>query len=104
MNNSRKTPIIMVVIFLILIILSFIIYSVITSGKPQGKYLEISNLEDYTKDKPVNSATLNYIKETLYKTVNLNLEKPVRNHSVKDVVIREGSFSQEEKDGFQAVH
>jgi hypothetical protein len=57
--------------------------------------LRIKNLSTYTQGKPSNKNTVNYIEHAIFTTVNLNLDTPIQNKSIEDVLIRDGSFSQE---------
>ena len=96
MQNIRsKKKVIIISVIAILSIIALIVYASIMSTRPKDDYLNISNLDTYTNGKPSDRDTLNYIKETLFKTVNLNTNPPVTSNSVDDVMIREGTFSQE---------
>lgn len=56
--------------------------------------LEIANLSDYTNGKPSSKDSLEYIKYDLLRTVNKNVDNPVDSNSIKDVLIRDNTFSQ----------
>lgn len=100
MFNRKKINLKTIIIFAIVVFLAIVaVVSVlyINSNQRNG-YLKISNLGDYTKGKPTNPNTVRYIEEQLYKTVNMNLEKPVKSNSVKDVLIRYDTFRQDFND------
>lgn len=66
-----------------------------TSVRHYDGSMEIQNLSQYTRGKPSNPDTLNYIKYDLFRVINQNLDSPVAANSVKDVMIRNDSFSQD---------
>ncbi len=91
--NKKLLFIIGAVVFIIASILLVIQLS-LTSTNPNGDQLEISNLNEYTNGKPSNRDRLDFIKHNLLEVVNLNVDTPVENESIKDVVVRKGSFTQ----------
>jgi len=94
--NPQKKLLIITLSFVLLVILASAVYWYISSrNNPEGDSLVIKNLDSYTQGKPSNKDTLNYIEHMLYTTVNLNLNKPVKDKSIEDVMVRDGSFSQE---------
>ena len=98
-KEKQFSPLIIGVMSVVLIVLSIIII-VVMSNQKSSEYkdkdnFEISNLSKYTSGKPSDKETLDYIKHALYETVNKNSEENIPSGSIKDVLIRDGSFSQE---------
>lgn len=94
-------------IFVLIIILISIIYIFMmnNNGNRYGDQLTIANLDEYTKDKPTDKDAIDHIQFALLQTINSNLNKPVGNNSIDDILIRSGSFKQskEEKTGIHSV-
>lgn len=94
--NPKKGFLIIALSFVLLVVtISAIYFYVNGRSNPEGDSLVIKNLGTYTQGKPTNKETLNYIEHSLYTTVNLNLDKPVKDKSIEDVIVRDGSFSQD---------
>jgi hypothetical protein len=70
------------------------VYIYTSNQNPYGDQLTIANLDKYTSGKPSNPDTLKYIQSNLYRVVNLNTNPSVKSDSVKDITVREKSFSQ----------
>lgn len=75
-----------------LLLIGIYIYNI--NHNPYGDQLEINNLNSYTSGKPSDVNTLKYIQSHLYRIVNQNNHPPVKNNSVKDILIRRNSYSQ----------
>lgn len=93
-SSFKKRLVLAGLVFLAVTVVISIIYWSLSSGQ-KGGYLDISNLDKYTRGKPSDKDTLDYIKRSLYTTVNLNLREPVASNSVKDILVRDGAFHQE---------
>ncbi len=78
----------------LLLLIFLIIFLPTLRPNPFGNEINIANLDTYTKDQPSNQDRLNYIKNALYQTISLNLDSSLPNNSIKDVLIRENTFSQ----------
>jgi len=94
-NSKKKLLVIALSFVLLVIIVSAVYWYVNGRNNPEGDSLVIKNLGTYTQGKPSNKDTLNYIEHALYTTVNLNVDEPVKDKSIQDVMVRDGSFSQE---------
>lgn len=83
-------------LFVLIVITSIVLYIFLTvdNGNKFGDQLTIANLEEYTKNKPSDKETIDHISFALLQTVNDNLDNKVSNNSVKDILIRDGSFKQ----------
>lgn len=93
--NPKKRLFIIVISFVLLVVgVSAFYWFINGRGNPEGDSLIIKNLGTYTQGKPSNKDTLNYIEHALFTTVNLNTNPPVKDKSVEDVMVRDGSFSQ----------
>lgn len=101
MNNQnqlkldKKTIAIAVSLILLFIVVPIVYWFISSQKNPEGDSLKIKNLSSYTQGKPFNKDVLNYIEHNLFTTVNLNQKTPVKDKSVEDVLVREGSFSQD---------
>ncbi len=63
----------------------------------RGQYdnqLEISNLSQYTDGQPSDTDSVEYIKYALFNTVSHNVDYELKNDSIKDILIRDRTFSQ----------
>lgn len=65
-----------------------------TTTKRYEGSMEIQNLSQYTKGKPINQETLAYIKYDLFRVINQNTSSPAASNSIKDIMVRDNSFSQ----------
>lgn len=92
MERSKNKKLLIAVTLIMAFIVSVFIYS--ATRNQYGDYLEISNLGEYTSGKPSNKDRINLIKHSLYKTVSFNVDHELGNNSIRDVLIRKGSFSQ----------
>jgi len=94
-STIKRRIIISVVLFVVTIVIVSI-FSYITTQKSThaNEELQIANLNDFTNGKPTNKTVTDYIKHSLYLIVNRNSESPVATNSVKDILVRQGSFSQ----------
>lgn len=90
-NRYRRWIILAAVAFPLALI---IIAVYINTRNPNGNYLTVSNLSDYTSGKATDDQTLDRIEHFLYKTVSLNISRKLDNDSIKDIVVRKDSFSQ----------
>ena len=95
---QRKTLIRVVVGIGIGWLLIIAVYLYISTRSAYNNHLEIANLAEYTNGKPSDKKTLDYIKYDLYRVVNKSTNKAKANDSVKDIMIRKGSFSQTKND------
>ncbi|PID33179.1 hypothetical protein CR969_02045 [Candidatus Saccharibacteria bacterium] len=93
-NKRLKYLIISIIIFLLIVIVSVVFYLSQPKENPYGEELTISNLSDYTKGKFQDPDALNKIKHELFKQVKRNSNTDIQNDSVKDIMVRDGSFSQ----------
>lgn len=91
---NRKKIIIVSSIVLLIVLLVVLVFSL---RNPYGDELTISNLDSYTNGKPSNKNSLQAAKRNLYLTINKNNKKPIGNNSIKDIVVRKGSFRQKLK-------
>lgn len=90
--SSKKVRIVLFVfILLCLVLIGLYIYK--SSKNPYGNQLEIVNLDKYLAGKQNDNDSLNYIKHNLYTAINLNTHPAVKNNSVKDILVRNESFS-----------
>ncbi|MEO5690995.1 MAG: hypothetical protein ABIQ64_02310 [Candidatus Saccharimonadales bacterium] len=93
MKNSRKKLFIVIGIFIGLVLLMIALYVYTTLKNDDGK-LTISNLSSYTKVSSSNKEKIDYIQYDLFRVVNLNSDTSVSSNSIKDIVIRDKSFSE----------
>lgn len=98
MNEVYKRRLLLISAILVFFILTIVlfIYGVFfyKTPNPYGDQLEIQNLSEYTADQPNNNDSVSFIEHNLFQTVNMNVDPDVKNNSVKDIFIRDGSFSQ----------
>lgn len=80
---------------LLVAVISAVYWFTSSQDNPEGDSLVIKNLSDYTKGKPTDKDTLNHIEHMLHMTVNLNVKEPVGDKSIDDILVRDGTFSQE---------
>lgn len=98
MDIYTKRKKLFIVTGLIGILIVLVCTYLIVNKNPYGNELEISNLDEYTSGDPTDKQTLDRIKYDLFKTVSLNLDKPISNKSIKDVVIRKDTFKENYED------
>lgn len=99
-NNKKLRPLFIIVgVVLLVAAVFYAIY--INTMNPYGDSLDISNLDEYTAGKPTNDDRVNLIKHNLYDAVQFNSKDKIANNSIKDIVIREGSFSQDYDDSIK---
>ena len=86
---------------LIFIILGFIGVVIITTvayilllRNPLGGEMHIENLSTYTNGKPTDAKTLETIRHALYTAIRNNYAGNLPDNSIKDILIRNGSFQQ----------
>ena len=85
-----------------IIIISAVVYFFINKSA-YDNHQSISNLSEYTDGKPTDKKTLDYIEYDLYRVLNYNSDKAKENDSVKDIVVRKGSFKQTSKNSINDV-
>lgn len=90
-NKRILLPVIAFLAFTILLIIAAVY---VNTRNKYGNQLEISNLSSYTAGKATDGDRVDLIKHYLYETVKYNSKKRPANNSIKDIVIRKGSFSQ----------
>lgn len=98
MYSNKKTKKVLLIsgaalLFLVGIVAAILYFTTANKSK-YGGGLEITNLDTYTKDKPSDKDSIDYIKYDLLRTVNKNVKTPVTADSVKDIVIRDKTFTQ----------
>lgn len=95
MLSKRKIIIIVIVLITIIAIaVASIVYISSNKRNSYGGELQIANLDEVTNGRPSDQDTLEYIKYDLYRVVNKNNTPPVESNSIKDILIRENSFQQ----------
>jgi hypothetical protein len=92
LSNKTVRRLLTILAIICVVLIGLYIYKL--SQNPYGDQLEIANLNKYTNSKPINKQSLEYIKHDLYQTVNLNTKPAVKNNSIKDIYVRDESFSQ----------
>ncbi len=96
----RKILVLGGIAFLMLAV-GLIIWAYLQSQKNQfGDELQISNLSQYTREDPT---SLDSIRHSLFAIVNLNRDTPVKNNSIKDIVVRENTFKREQNPKTQVI-
>jgi len=93
-DQAKRVFIIALTAFIGLLIIAAAIYLYVTSKNQYGDAIKIQNLGSYTAGKPVNKERVDFVQHDLFNTVNKNLDKPVKGSSVKDALVRDGTFSQ----------
>lgn len=94
-NRTTKKAILIIGSMLLVIILTVgVLYAMNADKNKYGDDLEIKNLDTYTEGKPTSKDSIDYIKYDLLRTVNKNVKTPVTSNSVKDIIIRDDTFSQ----------
>jgi len=94
-NNTSKGKLIIIgSIMLVILIIATVIYAFMQQRSEYDEGLNIANLSEYTRGKPNDKKTLDYIKYDLHRVVSMNSKNPVENNSIKDILVRKDSFSQ----------
>ncbi|MDB5165247.1 MAG: hypothetical protein JWM00_137 [Candidatus Saccharibacteria bacterium] len=93
MAISRTRKIIIIFVLAVLVIFAVFIY--FSLRNPYGNYLDISNLDQHTSNKPSDEDRVNFIKHELFNAVSDNIDHHLDSNSIKDIVIRKGSFNQD---------
>ncbi len=96
-QKTRKLILIIIGAFAAVVMLIIASYLYSNQSKDNGK-LTISNLKSFTKVTAENKERIDYIQNDLFRIVNQNSKSPVKNNSVKDVVVRKDSFSETYKE------
>ena len=95
----KRIIILVLVVFTITsVVISLFAYFATQKSEYAGEELQIANLGDFTRGKPSNKQTVDYIKHSLYLIVNKNSKSPIDSNSINDIFVREGSFRQAFKD------
>ncbi len=104
-DMSEKKKVILIVGSSLLLFIGIIVLGVVLqlSHNPYGERLVIQNLGTYTSGKPSDKDRINFIEHSLFQTVNLNSSSPVGDRSIKDIYIRDNSFSQTNTNGVHTV-
>lgn len=94
MYERNKILINSILLIMALVISVSAIYIIIESKNSYGDSIKISNLDKYTKGRPKNKKSLDFIEYSLLNTVNNNLKEDVIGKSIQDALVRDKSFSQ----------
>lgn len=93
---SVKRIIIMALLAFTVISVVISLFSYFAAQKSQyaGEELQIANLGEFTRGKPSDKQTVDYIKHSLFLIVNINAKSPVASNSIDDILVRDGTFTQ----------
>jgi len=92
--KAKRTLIVAVAIFLFSSAVAIVLAIYENTKNPYPYYINIANLDDFTAGKPTDRNTLNFIKYSLFNTISYNLDYPITNGEIEDVLVRPNSFSQ----------
>ncbi len=92
MRRMRRRDFVIVFGLILLALFGWWIH--VSLKNPYGDELIVANLGKYTSGKPVDKNSVLQMQHNLFVTANLNNQKRLKNNSVKDIFIREGTFSQ----------
>ncbi|MDR2063561.1 MAG: hypothetical protein LBQ02_02095 [Candidatus Nomurabacteria bacterium] len=91
MINNRRV----LLIFMLIVAVAFVGWIIYTyTRNPYGDYIEINNLGKLTAGKPQNKDSVNFIQHDLLVAIQRNSSATIKNKSIKDVFVRDSSFSQ----------
>jgi len=76
------------------LVISLVAYFATQKSEYAAEELQIANLGEFTRGKPSDKKTVDYIKHSLYLIVNKNTKSPVASNSIDDVLVRDGTFTQ----------
>lgn len=90
--RGHKKVLVILLVFFITVIVTLLMHS--SNKNPYGEELQIANLSTLTRGKPVKSDSLRQIKHNLYEIIMRNYKEDIRSNSIKDILVRDGSFTQ----------
>ena len=92
MNQLPKRRIIIVAVAVLVV---FFIYWIFISLKnPYGDELTVANLGTYMSGKPSDKNSIQSMQHNLFRVVNMNNKNKIQSGSVKDILIRDQTYSQ----------
>jgi len=92
--KAKRVLIAATTIFLSISVVAVVLAIYENNKNPYPNYINIANLDDFTTGKPTDRDTLNFIRYALFNTISYNLDRPLANGEIEDVLIRPNSFLQ----------